>query len=204
MLLVPCCFSKFSMPTSIWLPVSFFYFLPIFLFPYHFIIFPIPCLVCIFLSCSFLLHLSPDPSLIYSFISLFTFCAISLLSSLYTVVLLPLPSLDCMFWLPVPHLFSMSLCPSSCFSLPFSLLSCCIWPLILIANSLPGFLVWFSEQNFPASSVPLDVFVAPLCGAHGCGQMQGRGSCAVGLWQRPLFPMGSTWGPSWGTPRCGQ
>lgn len=118
--LYPVAFWSFlSTSTSIWLPVPIFYFLPMFLSPYHFRIFPCS------LSCLYLVLLVPSASLSCSLSRLFISPSLFLRASSLLSALLPCyPSLSCLqhpfFWLPVAHLLSTSLCPSSCLCLPFS------------------------------------------------------------------------------------
>ena len=160
------------------LPVSSFYFLVSFFSPITLGFFPLPCLVSVFLSRWSLPPLSPaPPPLIYSSLSrsLF-FCSVSPLSSLYPLVLLPVPLwfAASRFPAPCPTPLPPSVLPPA-FLFPFLPLSCCLWALSLVAKALPGLPMCLKEETFPASSVPLAVFAAPGCRAPGCGQVQGRG-----------------------------
>ena len=105
------------------LPVSVFYFLLTFFSPIALGFFPLPCLVSAFLSCWSLPPLSPASSLSYLFLPRSVPAFLLSLSALLSLPPCPAPCPSLVRSIPFPGSLSQSstsLCPSSCFSLPFS------------------------------------------------------------------------------------
>ena len=104
------------------LPVSVFYFLLTFFSPIALGFFPLPCLVSAFLSCWSLPPLSPASSLSYLFLPRSVPAFLLSLSALLSLPPCPAPCPSLVRSIPFPGSLSQSstsLCPSSCFSLPF-------------------------------------------------------------------------------------
>ena len=125
MFFVPCCLLKFSFYIYLYLASCFYLlFLACFFSPLTVEFFPVPCLFSVVLSCWSLLPPSPAPRLSYLFLHLSVPVFLRSLSTLLCQhrCPAPCPSLVCsiLFSGSLSHSSSMSLCPSSCFSLPFS------------------------------------------------------------------------------------
>ena len=151
MFFVPCCLLKFSFYIYLY-PAPCFYllFLACFFSPLTVEFFPVPCLFSVVLSCRSLLPPSPAPHLSYLFLHL---SVPVFLRSLSTLLCLhrcpaPCPSLVCSILFSGSLSHTSSLCPSvlpPAFLFPFLPLSCCLWALSLVANSLLGFLMCLKE-----------------------------------------------------------